>query len=112
AIEPKARSAADTQRLYKSVLAQSTLRVVHELFAADEHKHVHRIAFNGVVDDIDPSTGRPTRPKLVSLRIDRETFLERDLAHPQLDPQRALKGLKANFSSAPTELEPVPPILE
>jgi restriction system protein len=111
-IEPKARTGADTQRLYKSVLAQVTLRVLHELWAADRHGHVQRIAFNGVVDDIDPSTGRPTRPKLVSLRIDRETFLERDLAHPQLDPQRALKGLKANFSSAPTELEPVPPILE
>jgi restriction system protein len=111
-IEPKARTATDTQRLYKSVLAQITLRVLHELWTADPHGHVQRIAFNGVVDDIDPSTGRPTRPKLASLRIDRETFLERDLSHPQLDPQRALKGLKANFSSAPTELEPVPPILE
>jgi restriction system protein len=108
----KARTATDTQRLYKSVLAQITFRVLHELWTADPHGHVQRIAFNGVVDDIDPSTGRPTRPKLVSLRIDRETFLERDLSHPQLDPQRALKGLKANFSSAPTELEPVPPILE
>ena len=110
AIEPKARSAADTQRLYKSVLAQSTLRVLHELFAADEHKHVHRIAFNGVVDDIDPSTGRPTRPKIVSLRTDRETFDGLDL--PLVDPIRALKGLKANFSPAPTELQAIPPILE
>jgi restriction system protein len=109
-IESKERTAADTQRLYKSVLAQITLRVLHELFAADQHGHVERIAFNGVVDDIDPSTGRPTRPKLVSLRTDRETFLERDLS--RVEPQRALKGLKANFSPAPTELEAIPPILE
>jgi restriction system protein len=108
-IESKARTATDTQRLYKAVLAQVTLRVLHELFAADLHGHVQRIAFNGVVDDIDPSTGRPTRPKLVSLRIDRETFLERDLS--RVEPQRALKGLKANFSPAPTELEAIPPIL-
>jgi restriction system protein len=106
-IEPKARTAADTQRLYKSVLAQITL---HELFTADRHGHLQRVAFNGVVDDIDPSTGRPTRPKLVSLRTDRATFLERDLS--RVDPLRALKGLKANFSSAPTELEAIPPILE
>jgi restriction system protein len=111
-VEAKTRTAADTQRLYKLVLSQITLRVLHELFAADLHGHVQRVAFNGVVDDIDPSTGRPTRPKLVSLRTDRETFFERDLSHPQLDPQRALKGLKANFSPSPTELQAVPPILE
>jgi hypothetical protein len=29
-----------------------------------------------------------------------------------VEPLRALKGLKANFSSAPTELEAIPPILE
>jgi restriction system protein len=111
-IESKKRTATEKQRLYKSVLAQVTLRVLHELFAADAHGHVQRVAFNGVVDDIDPSTGQSTRPKLVSVRIDRESFLGLDLSHPQLDPQRALKGLRANFSSAPTELEAVPPILE
>jgi restriction system protein len=58
-VESKARSAADTQRLYKSVLAQATLRVLHELFTADQHEHVQRIALNGVVDDIDP-VDRPT----------------------------------------------------
>jgi restriction system protein len=109
-IEPKVRTATDTQRLYKSVLAQVTLRTLYELFMADRHGHVQRIAFNGVVDDIDPSTGHPTRPKLVSLRTDRDTFLARDLS--RVDPLRALKGLKANFSSAPTELEAIPPILE
>jgi restriction system protein len=111
-IEPKQRTATDAQRLYKSVLAQVTLRVLHELFTADQPGNVRRIAFNGVVDDIDPSTGRPTRPKLVSVRVDREAFLGLDLSHPQLDPQRALKGLRANFSPAPTELEAIPPILE
>jgi restriction system protein len=84
--------------------------IPRRFIAADVHGHVQRIAFNGVVDDIDPSTGRPTRPKLVSLRTDRETFLERDLS--RVEPQPALKGLKANFSRAPTELEAVPPILE
>ncbi len=111
-IEPKQRTPADAQRLYKSVLAQVTMRVLHELFTADQPANVGRIAFNGVVDDIDPSTGRPTRPKLVSVRTGREAFLGLDLSHPQLDPQRALKGLRANFSPAPTELEAIPPILE
>ena len=46
-IEAKARTVTDSQRLYKSVLAQVTLRVLHELFTADPHDHVQRVAFNG-----------------------------------------------------------------
>src|SRR6266508_4368825 len=109
-IEAKPRTAADKQKLYKSVLAQITLRVLYELLTADLHEHVQRIAFNGVVDDIDPSTGRPTRPKLVSLRVGRAEFLDRDFS--LIEPQPALRSLKANFSPAPTELRAIPPILE
>jgi hypothetical protein len=61
-IEPKARTATDTQRLYKSVLAQVTLRTLHELFGADRHGHLQRIAFNGGVDDIDPAPAIPPGP--------------------------------------------------
>src|SRR6266511_2669425 len=109
-IEAKPRTAADKQKLYKSVLAQITLRVLYELLTADLHEHVQRIAFNGVVDDIDPSTGRTTRPKLVSLRVGRAEFLDRDFS--LIEPQPALRSLKANFSPAPTELRAIPPILE
>jgi restriction system protein len=35
-IETKARTATDTQKLYKSVLAQLTLRTLYELFTADQ----------------------------------------------------------------------------
>ncbi len=109
-VEAKPRTAADKQKIYKSVLAQITLRVSRELLTADVHEHVQRIAFNGVVEDIDPSTGRPTRPKLVSLRVGRAEFLDRDFS--RIEPQSALRSLKANFSPAPTELRAVPPILE
>ncbi len=109
-IESKARTATDTQKLYKSVLAQLTLRTLYELFTADQYQHVQRIAFNGVVDDLDPATGKPTRPKLVSVRVSREEFLDRDFSHIQ--PQPALQSLRANFSTAPTELKAVPPVLE
>jgi restriction system protein len=109
-IEPKAQTASDTQKLYKSVLAQLTLRTLYELFTADKCQHVQRIAFNGVVDDLDPATGKPTRPKLVSVRVSREEFLDRDFSHIQ--PQPALQSLRANFSTAPTELKAVPPVLE
>jgi restriction system protein len=63
-----------------------------------------------VVDDLDPATGKPTRPKLVSVRVSREEFLDRDFFNIQ--PQPALQSLRANFSTAPTELKAVPPVLE
>jgi restriction system protein len=44
-IESKARTATDTQKLYKSMLAQLTLRTLYELFTADQYQHVQRIAF-------------------------------------------------------------------
>jgi restriction system protein len=108
--EVKKRIPTEKSRLYKSILAQVTLRTLYELFNADESGHVERIAFNGVVQGYDPTTGRPARPKLVSVRTTRQQFLDRDFA--RIDPQKALQSLRANFSAAPTELEPIPPVLE
>ena len=49
-----------TQRraLYREVLAQCMLLVLHELFAADEFGALESVALNGFVDDHDPATGR------------------------------------------------------
>ncbi len=109
-IEPKLRTAADSNKLYKSVLAQTTLRVLYEIFTVDTYGHVQTVFFNGIVKDDDPSTGRPIQPKLVSLRADRTEFLDRDFS--RLNPEKALQSLRANFSAAPTELQPVPAVLE
>lgn len=110
AIEPKLRSAADFNKLYKSVLAQTTLRVLYEILTVDTFGHIQTVFFNGIVKEDDPSTGPPIQPKLVSLRADRAEFLDRDFA--RLNPEKALQSLRANFSAAPTELQPVPVVLE
>lgn len=49
---------------------------------------------------------------LVSLRADREEFLDRDFSNPRLNPVKVLQSLRANFSSAPTELQPIPAVVE
>lgn len=112
AIESKPRSAADVDKIYKSVLAQVTLRTVYEIFTIDVFGHIEAVSFKGVVNDVDPSTGRATQYLLVSLRADREEFLDRDFSSPRLNPVKALQSLRPNFSSAPSELRPIPAIAE
>jgi restriction system protein len=110
AIESKPITTTDANKIYKSVLAQVTLRTLYGVFAADAFDHITTIFFNGFVNDDDPTTGRPIRARLVSLRADRDEYLDRDF--PRLDPVKALQSLRANFSPAPTELLPVPAVVE
>jgi restriction system protein len=105
-----AAPATDRKRRYADALAQMTLRSVHELFEADRDGAVDTIVLNGIVDSIDPRTGRPIRPCLITVRTTRETFEELDLA--QVEPHACLRHLSAAVSKSPTELAPVRPVLE
>lgn len=110
AIDPKLITAAEINRRYKLVLAQATLRTLYEIFTVDTFRHIDTAFFNGFVNDDDPTTGRPIQPRLVSLRADRDEFLDRDFS--RLNPVKALQSLRANFSPAPTELLPIPAVVE
>jgi restriction system protein len=110
AIDDSPRPAAQVKRLYSLVVAQTALRSLHELFQADRDAKVETIVFNGYVDTIDPATGKPIKPHLVTVRVSRDAFLELDLAN--VEPLACLKGLNASVSKSPSELVPVRPILE
>lgn len=105
-----ARPPAQLRSVYASVVAQVTLRTVHELFGADRGRFLDVVVFNGVVDTIDRGTGRAVRPCVVTLRTTRETFEAVDLAH--VDPRACLRHLAAGVSRDPAELTPVRPVLE
>ena len=75
---------------------------MHELFEADQTRHLDTIVFNGYVDTIDSATGQPSKPRLISFRTTRDTFLALDLA--QVEALACLKGLNASVSKTPTEL--------
>lgn len=96
--------------LYASVIAQITLRVLHELFEADRTLQIETVVFNGYVDSIDRGTGRPRRTCLATVRTSRDTFTQLNLG--QVDPVACLKVLNAEVSKSPTELAPVRPVLE
>lgn len=98
------------KKLYSSVIAQISLRTIHEIFEADRTNYVENVVFNGYVDSIDLSTGQPKRTCLITVRTTHEHFQGINLA--MVDPHACLKGLNANVSSKPEELAPVRPVIE
>jgi restriction system protein len=104
------RPASQIKSLYMQIVAQTTLRTLHELFDADRGGYLETIVLNCYVDTIDPATGKPISPHLVTVRTSREIFVQLDLVH--VDPVACLKGLNASVSKSPAELVPVRPIIE
>lgn len=104
------RPAAQVKSLYSGAIAQLALLCLANIFACDTKQHIDVVVFNGVVDTIDPRTGKPTRPCLITVRTTRDTFTEINLA--QVEPAACLKYLNAGVSRSPTELAPVRPVLE
>jgi hypothetical protein len=97
------RPASQVKSLYSSAIAQLTLLCLANIFACDSEGHIDVVVFNGVVDTIDPRTGKPTRPCLITVRTTRDTFTEINLA--QVDAAACLKHLNAGISKSPTELD-------
>jgi restriction system protein len=104
------RTAKDRRERYGSVLAQLSLRTVHELFESDRAGAVETVVFNGIVDSVDPRTGKNVRPCLITLRTTRERFDELDL--DRVEPEACLRHLSASVSKSPSELAAVRPVLE
>lgn len=109
-IESTPETAAKRRALYASIVAQSALRVLHELFEADRRGHVETVALNCMVDTIDRATGSRIVPCILSVRTTSAVFKAINLA--EVDPVACLKGLSAAMSPSPAELAPVRPVLE
>jgi restriction system protein len=104
------RDQAEIRRRYVEIIAQVTLRTVHEVVEADRGALVGKISFNGIVDTVDRRTGRFVRPCLVSLRTDRETFAAIKLR--RVDPVACLSHLQGVVSETPDELTAVQPMID
>ena len=105
-----ARPMKDRRALYSSVIAQTALRSLHEIFSADRDGLVGTVVLNGYVEAIDKGTGRKVRPCVVTVRVTREAFLELDLT--RVEPTACLRTVHASLSKSPDELAPVRPVLE
>ncbi|MFJ6116610.1 restriction endonuclease [Streptomyces sp. NPDC092129] len=102
------RPAGQRRALYREVLAQCMLLVLHELFAADEHGALESATLNGFVDGHDPTTGRPGRMCLATVMASHSTF--RDLHLAQVDAGSCLAdALRGQLSARPDQLSAVRP---
>ncbi|MGD0019040.1 MAG: restriction endonuclease [Candidatus Limnocylindrales bacterium] len=110
AIEPVAEAAAKRRTLYASAIAQSAIRIVHEVFEADRRAQIETIVLNGIVDTVDRATGQRQKPCIVSLRTTAATF--GNIKLDAVDPAACLKGLSAAVSPSPADLAPVRPVLD
>ncbi len=110
AVESKDRTIDDRNRRYKKLLAQITLRAVYECFHVDSYGHVQVVSFKGMVSGVSPISGRPVKPTVISLRVEREDYLDRDFFH--VDAVKLLRSFRANVSDQPTELKPIPLVVE
>jgi restriction system protein len=107
-IQAVPRPTKESGELYRRLLAQVSLLVLKDLFEADPH--LATIAFNGHVDTTNPGTGQPEYPCLISLDVERATFIAINLH--QVQPEVCLRHLRARVSPHPYELEPIEPILD
>jgi HJR/Mrr/RecB family endonuclease len=104
------RPVSQVKGLYANAIAQITLICLAAIFDADGSRHIDVVVLNGVVDTLDPRSGQPIRPCLITVRVTRDTFAGLNLN--QVDPQACLKYVSASVSKSPTELIPVRPVLE
>lgn len=99
----------DKHEIYSKLIASVTLRTIHEIFEADQGEHIDSIAFNGIVNTVDASTGLEIQPCIITLHTKKEEFTRFDLS--KVDVISCIKGLKAHVSPSMAELSPVKPIV-
>ncbi|WP_432187542.1 restriction endonuclease [Streptomyces sp. Tue6028] len=103
-----ARPVTQRRALYREVLAQSVLLVLHQLFAADEHRVLDSVALNGFVDAPDPATGRQSQIFLATVMAQRAAFTDFHLE--QVDATSCLtEALRGQLTTRPDQLTSVRP---
>ena len=79
-VESVARPDRERRALYLDCIAQTTVRILWELFESDSANLVDSEVVNGYVSTINPATGQKVRPCLISLRTTRDTLRQFDLS--------------------------------
>ncbi|BBC36838.1 Bacterial stress protein [Streptomyces graminofaciens] len=103
-----ARPVTQRRALYRDVLAQCVLLVLHDLFAADGFGALESVVLNGFVDDHDPATGRRTQIFLATVLATRPVFS--DLHLEQVNAVDCLTdGLRGQLSARPDQRTAVRP---
>ncbi|MBV9101910.1 MAG: hypothetical protein JO198_12815 [Candidatus Dormibacteraeota bacterium] len=102
-----ALSAKELKDAYTSAIYQVSLRMLHEIFSADEIGNIRSIALTVQTETTSPATGRMEKFVFIAVAADRERFGEFDLSH--VTPLATLMHLGAAVSKSPYDLVPIDP---
>lgn len=103
-----ARPVTQRRALYRDLLAQCVLLLVHELYAADEFGVLDSVVVNGFVDAHDPVTGLEAQLVLASVSVDGPALA--GLRLEQVSPVDCLvEGLRGQLSTRPDQPAAVRP---
>nr|WP_202512171.1 restriction endonuclease [Streptomyces sp. SID3343] len=102
-----ARTATDRRAIHRDVLAQSTVRILAELFFADHQGILDSVVLNGYVEAVNPATGRPGRTCLVTVTARAEDF--RHISLDRVDAVACLEAMQGTLSARPDRPTPVQP---
>lgn len=102
-IRPVPRPDDDADDLYYQVVAQVALLVVRDVLEAEPG--LDRISFHGLVDHVDPDTGEPSLPCVLSFHASRAEFAALDLTGQS--PEECLDRLDARVSPDLSAHQPV-----
>jgi restriction system protein len=109
-IKPTPLSPTVRRTMYRQLIAAIALRAVWIAFSSDPDQLVETIVINGMLDEIDGSTGQDVRLPLITLRATREQFakIRIDRVKPVDCVQRYFG---ATVSEHPDELQAVEPVI-
>ena len=109
-IKEKNITEATFKKMFDSVIYQTCIRTIHELFEADVINAIDVVALNGLVANINPATGILETKVIVSVFAEKDKFLTYDLS--KVDPKATFKHLKGVAAIALVDLTPIPPIIQ
>jgi restriction system protein len=95
-IEPVPRAKNEIDQCYEGLVSCVALRTLYEIFSATPPDVVQAVAFTGRVSTVDPATGKPLRPQVLSVSAERSAF--DDLVLASVDPTACLARLNALVS--------------
>jgi restriction system protein len=108
-MRPTARPKAELGSLYRSVISQTALLCIRDLFSSDPS--LASVGFNGHVHTINPATGEPVYPCIISLNVERGDF-PKDENLRAVTAEACVRHLHAIVSNHPFELEAIEPLLD
>ncbi|PEN15136.1 restriction endonuclease [Longibacter salinarum] len=106
----KAFSKRNFERFYEPLPYQLALRTVDAIFTLDYPNNIENVVLNGVVDQINASTGHEETVCILSLQVSREEVSALNLEH--VDAKACFRSLKGVAASKLIDVAPVTPIAQ